>query len=102
MEIAREDACRKFAQVGLEQARDCVRIPVFIRTEEIDVTLWKGLKQTSAPRVCSVGNGQNLTVIESILQRLDHSGATAQTVNTLLLVRLLSLQILYASEDDRW
>ena len=41
MEIAREDACRKFAQVGLEQARDCVRIPVFIRTEEIDVTLWK-------------------------------------------------------------
>ena len=39
MEIARQDACGQFPQERLEQARDRVRIPVLVGSEQIHVAL---------------------------------------------------------------
>lgn len=57
-----------------------MRIPEVVRRQKVDIPLR----------------------IEPVLETLDHRGAAAQAIDTLLLVRLLRLQVLDRPEHDRW
>ena len=44
MQIARQDACRKFPKEGLKEAGDGVWVPVLIGCEQVHITLCELVK----------------------------------------------------------
>ena len=57
-----------------------MRIPEVVRRQKVDIALR----------------------VEPVLETLDHRRAAAQAIDTLLLVRLLRLQVLDLPEHNRW